>query len=114
MSKAKLAAALLASLTDSNKPKKINIPEFNGDIYIRQITVGEQAEFVEIIKQNKASDLAITFIFGVCDENGNRLFTIDDLEQVNKINFHTMMKIAKEINQFNGVTKDDVDYEKNS
>lgn len=113
MSKAKLATALLASLSEK-QTKKINIPEFEGDIYIRQITVGEQAELVETVEQGKASDLATTFIFGVCDENGNRLFSLDDLEQVNKINFHTMMKIAKEINQFNGVTKDDVDYEKNS
>lgn len=114
MSKASIATALLASLSVINKPKKINIAEFDGDIYIRQITVGEQEQIAKHLEKEKGNNMALSFIFGVCDEKGNRLFTIDDLDKISQINFKAMLSIIKEINKLNGLDIDSETQEKNS
>lgn len=114
MSKATLATALLASLSVINEPKKIKIAEFDGDIYIRQITVGEQEQIAKHLEKEKGNNMALSFIFGVCDEKGNRLFTIDDLDKISQINFKAMLSIIKEINKLNGLDIDSETQEKNS
>lgn len=114
MSKATLATALLAGLSAINEPKKINIADFNGDIYIRQITVGEQEQIAKYLEKEKGNNMALSFIFGVCDEKGNRLFTIDDLEKINQINFKAMLSVIKEINKLNGLDEKSETHEKNS
>lgn len=114
MSKASIATALLASLSVINEPKKINIAEFDGDIYIRQITVGEQEQIAKHLEKEKGNNMALSFIFGVCDEKGNRLFTIDDLDKISQINFKAMLSIIKEINKLNGLDIDSETQEKNS
>lgn len=114
MSKATLATALLASLSAINEPKKINIAEFDGDIYIRQITVGEQEQIAKHLEKEKGNNMALSFIFGVCDEKGNRLFTIDDLDKISQINFKAMLPIIKEINKLNGLDINSETEEKNS
>lgn len=114
MSKASIATALLASLSAINEPKKINIAEFDGDIYIRQISVGEQSQIAKYLKDDENNNMALSFIFGVCDEKGNRLFTFDDLDKINQINFKAMLSVIKEINKLNGLDIDTDDHEKNS
>ncbi|UZA15848.1 phage tail assembly chaperone family protein, TAC [Moraxella bovis] len=112
MSKATLATALLAGLSAINEPKKINIADFNGDIYIRQITVGEQEQIAKHLEKEKGNNMALSFIFGVCDEKGNRLFTIDDLDKINQINFKAMLSVIKEINKLNGLDEKSETHEK--
>lgn len=114
MSKAVIATALLAGLSAINQPKKINIDEFDGDIYIRQITVGEQEQIAKHLEKEKGNNMALSFIFGVCDNKGNRLFTIDDMEKINQINFKAMLSVIKEINKLNGLDIDSETHEKNS
>ncbi|ELA08734.1 hypothetical protein MOMA_09251 [Moraxella macacae 0408225] len=114
MSKATIANALLVGLSASNAPKKINILEFDGDIYIRQISVGEQAQIAKYLKDDENNNMALSFIFGVCDEKGNRLFDIGDLDKINQINFKAMLAVIKEINKLNGLDVDMDDHEKNS
>lgn len=113
MSKNTLKSTLISSLSAINKPQKITVPEFDGDLYIRQITVGEQEEIIKHLEKNKGNNMAISFIYAVCDENGNRLFGIDDLEDINQINFKVMLSITKEINKLNGLDIDSETHEKN-
>lgn len=112
MSKATYANTLLATLTAMNEPQKITIPEFDGDIYIRQISVGEQEQIAKYLEKQKGNNMALSFIFGVCDDKGNRLFTLDDLDKINQINFKAMLSVIKEINKLNGLDINTGEHEK--
>ena len=116
MTKATLATALLTSLI--NKPKQIHIPEFDGDIYIRKISVGEQKQLSEYLEKEKekgsdGNNMALSFVFGVCDKDGNLLFTHDDLDKINQIDFGAVLSVVKEINKLNGFDESMDDQEKN-
>lgn len=114
MSKAKLASALLTGLAVINEPKKINIPEFNGDLYIRQLTVQDQEQIATHIKKDEGHNMALSFVFGVCDEKGERLFDIDDLDKISQLNFKGVYSVIKEINKLNGLDENSETQEKNS
>ncbi|OAV09496.1 phage tail assembly chaperone family protein, TAC [Moraxella catarrhalis] len=109
---ATLATELLAGLSAINEPKKINIAEFDGDIFIRQISVGEQEQIAKQLEKEKGNNMALSFIFGVCDEKGNRLFSLDDLDSINQINFKAMLSVIKQINKLNGLDTDTDEHEK--
>lgn len=111
----KLATALLKKLSPANAPQKITISEL-GDIYIRPISISDQQQISRLLKDidPKSDDynitsIALTFIFGVCDEHGEFLFKPDDVEVVKQIKFKPMIEIFEQINKLNGidVKKDD-------
>lgn len=112
-----LATTLLKKLNPANTPEKITVSEL-GDIYIRQVSIGEQQQISKLLKgidpksdEYNITSIALTFIFGVCDEHGEFLFKPDDVEVVKQIKFKSMLDIVKEINELNGidVKKDDKD-----
>ena len=112
-----LATTLLKKLNPANTPKKITVSEL-GDICIRPISIGEQQQISKLLKDidPKSDDynitsLALTFIFGVCDEQGEFLFTPDDTEAIKQVGLNSMLEIVKQINKINGidVKKDDKD-----
>ena len=112
-----LATTLLKKLNPANTPEKITVSEL-GDIYIRQVSIGEQQQISKLLKgidpksdEYNITSIALTFIFGVCDEHGEFLFKPDDIEAVKQIKFKSMLDIVKEINELNGidVKKDDKD-----
>lgn len=117
-----LATTLLKKLNATNAPQKITVSEL-GDIYIRPISISDQQQISRLLKgiDPKSDDynitsIALTFIFGVCDEHGEFLFTPDDVEVVKQIKFKSMLDIVKEINELNGidVKKDDKDDKDNN
>ena len=112
-----LATTLLKKLNATNAPQKITVSEL-GDIYIRPISISDQQQISKLLKgiDPKSDDynitsIALTFIFGVCDEHGEFLFTPDDVEVVKQIKFKPMIEIFEQINKLNGidVKKDDKD-----
>ncbi len=112
-----LATTLLKKLNATNAPQKITVSEL-GDIYIRPISISDQQQISRLLKDidPKSDDynitsIALTFIFGVCDEYGEFLFTPNDVEVVKQIKFKPMIKIFEQINKLNGidVKKDDKD-----
>lgn len=114
-----LATTLLKKLNATNAPQKITVSEL-GDIYIRPISISDQQQISRLLKDidPKSDDynitsIALTFIFGVCDEHGEFLFKPDDVEVVKQIKFKPMIEIFEQINKLNGidVKKDDKDNE---
>lgn len=112
-----LATTLLKKLNATNAPQKITVSEL-GDIYIRPISISDQQQISKLLKgiDPKSDDynitsIALTFIFGVCDEHGEFLFTPDDVKVVKQIKFKPMIEIFEQINKLNGidVKKDDKD-----
>lgn len=114
MSKNNLAHALLSSLSAINAPKKITIDEFNGDVYIKQLSVKEQEAIATHVKACDTDHMALLFVYGVCDETGARLFDLDDIDKINQLNFKAVYAVIKQINALNGLDETIEAHEKNS
>jgi hypothetical protein len=114
---------------DDIKIKEIKVPVWDNTVFIKQLTRGQQDEYLKHQfnktsmqqqgkdqKINSEVDLfghdAFVCACGICDENGNRLFSFVDTKKLEEKNGEAIGFIASEIVKFSGIGKDIEDLEK--
>lgn len=104
--------------------KEIQVPEWGGTVFIRQLTRGEQDAYlkrqmgearVKTQRRDSSGEIAAASMFGhdaflcvcgICDENGSPLFSDKDVDQLKKKNGEVIGRIALEIVRFSGMAGD--------
>lgn len=93
-----------------NLPRQeIQIPEWEGSVWVRSLTVGERdqidSEFNAARSKGRTPDnlRARMIIKGCCDEAGQPLFTEADLQEINKLPATTLEKIFDSILKINRI-----------
>lgn len=95
------------------KVKKINIPEWGGEILLREPTGYERAEYEEMLTKSD-NDIELRKLRGICasrclvDEKGNRLFTDDQIEQLNKTSADALDRVLKSYDIMSQIKDDDI------
>lgn len=107
---------------DDLKRKKIDVPEWGGEIYVREMTGIESLEFDAWLADNKDNKkvlavgwhpLMVTLC--ACDDKGERLFSMADFEAIRKKNKTVLERIADAAIKLNKLGADDLEEEaKNS
>jgi len=104
--------------------KEVDVPEWGGSILIKQLTRGQQDEYLKRqfgsrMKQDakaRTQELDLSNMYGhdayllvcsVCDESGKSLFTASQIDALKQKNGEIIGRIAKEILQFSGMVEDD-------
>jgi hypothetical protein len=113
----------ILGLTDI-KIKEIEVPEWDGSVFIRQLSRGQVDEYFSRrfakseLKQrgrNQSEVESDVKLFGhdawlvaqgVCDEDGKRLFSNADVKKLEEKNANAIGKIAVEIVKFSGMSED--------
>lgn len=79
-----------------SKIEKVHITTLGGDVYVKEFVVADRNE---IQKHPESSYQTMLIIMGVCDENGERMFGVDDIESVEslpqKVADELLMAVAK-------------------
>ena len=104
--------------------KAVEVPEWGGSIYIRQLTRGEQDVYLkrqygntQLKQDTRAKNQEIkgfniyghdAFIcsMGICDEQGQSIFTQKDIVELDKKSGVVVGRLAKEIVEFSGMSGD--------
>lgn len=104
--------------------KEIHIPEWDGTVFIRQLTRAEQDEYLrrqfgdakirqagkqgsqEINLSNMYGHDAYVCACGICDSDGRSLFKVADVDALKKKNGDVIGRIALEIITFSGMAGD--------
>lgn len=94
--------------------KEVDVPEWGGSVFIRPITLGEQARLADLgIKHEKGSVMArlrnctlqlIQWV--VCDERGQRLFEPGDLDALLDKGASAFLRLQEEILTTSGLTRE--------
>jgi hypothetical protein len=102
------------------RTEKMEIPEWEGSVFIRELTGNERDEYElsivdpETNQVNKAGMRAILVVMTLVDEEGNKLFTLDDVDQVGALSSSALSKIFNKAAKLCGITEEDIaDLEKN-
>lgn len=110
------------------KTKEIEVPVWDVKMYIRQLTRGQQDEYMKrqlgglaVKQRGKAQEIeqniqvyghdAWIFVQGVCDEEGNRLFSDGDIAKINEKNGEAVGFVSSAIIEFSGMGQDVKDIE---
>lgn len=104
--------------------KEIEVPEWGGSVYIRQLTRGEQDAYLKrqygaaFMKQDpraRQQEIKGMSLYGhdtflcacaICDENGKAIFSQTDIAELEKKNGEVIGRLAKEIILFSGMAGD--------
>lgn len=116
-----LKAAIFATI-GAAIAEPVAVPEFGDNLQLKVsvMTVAERANFDEAYRLIKESERAINFrplllVFTVKDENGQAVFSVDDVEQIKQLNSLAVVRLSDVALRLNKMLKDDVEaHEKNS
>jgi len=104
--------------------KEIQVPEWGGSVYIRQLSRAQQDEYLKRqygetrLKQDskaKQQEISAVNIYGhdaylcmcgICDEEGKPLFNREDIDALKKKNGAVIGRIAMEIVRFSAMEMD--------
>jgi len=108
--------------TNDIKTKEIQVPEWNDSILIRQLTRGDQDEYMKrqfgkstIENKDKGQKITEFSIYGhdawlcthgICNPDGTLMFGDADIVELKKHNGEVIGRIAKEILEFSGMVED--------
>ena len=95
------------------KTQKVDIPEWNGHVYVRAMTSTERDAWeASILSQNGKTPANLRSKLAaqlVCDESGATLFTEQDIEALGKKNAAALDRIFTAVMGLNKITDDDLD-----
>lgn len=78
-------ATILAAINAASdiKTEKVNVPEWKTDVYLKVLTGTERDVFEATLGESRLSRGKF-LVLTLCDEDGNRLFTDEQVEVLNK------------------------------
>jgi len=99
---------------DDLKRRSVKVPEWGGDLYVREMTAMEAVVFDVWLYDNKdnkaeiASNYnAMLVMLSACDEAGHRIFEDSDLDVLRSKNPKVIGKIARAVEKLNKLGQDD-------
>lgn len=99
------------------KTEKVEVPEWGGDVYVREFTQAERTEFeVEsYLEEDKKKTDSLktmkikTVIMSTVDDKGNNLFTIKDFDVLNRKSACVIDRIWSEAWKLSGMQTGDIE-----
>ena len=86
---------------------EIKVPKWGGSIWVKSLSAREREEFEAALFGTGKLELhnirAKMASLAVCDENGNPLFTEEDIEELNKKNTAVLQKIFVKCQELSGI-----------
>ena len=102
---------------DDLKREAVDIPEWGGSIYVRELTGAERSELFALWKQDESDEKQVQDSFAIivatvrltaCAEDGKPLFNADDILRIRNLNAKVLDKIYKEAAKINGFGADGI------
>lgn len=105
------AAAILAA--DDIEVERVDIPEWNGFVYVRGMT-GRERDAWEVlasqIETGQAKNIRATLAaYCVCDEHGTRLFNDSQIADLGSKNGRALDRLMPVIKRVNAITDEEID-----
>lgn len=113
-----LKASLLAMAVSALQPVKFDCPEVKDEIYVKKMSLGEREAYFKRVIPLKENVNATAFVEVVCDKAGNKVFTDEDIADINKLPGTFVESVLNTFTKANGfdtnANKAVADAEKNS
>jgi hypothetical protein len=92
------------------KVQKVTLPDaaMNGTdhVYVRRLSALEASRLTVIADSDTLNSIVTTCIIGICDEDGNPLFTDADHDAVADMDFGTLNRCVEALMELNELTED--------
>lgn len=87
------------------KTKEVDVPEWGGAVCIRVISGADRDVFEQAYSEKKMDAFRTRFlVLTICDASGERVFTNDEVEALNKKSSKVLTRLFDEAWEFNAFT----------
>ena len=90
--------------TSHLKRELVEVPELGGAIYVRELNTAQYITFKDKVDEYREGEkksaeasvrlMALLVVFSVCNEQGEDLFTVDDVDKLMRLKISVLEKIA--------------------
>lgn len=88
----------------------VPVPELGGEMRVRGLSAYEQSVITKKVNQKQMDDLALVVcVMGCVDENGERIFTVEDKEALKTKPYAVLDRLAKKILELSGSGEDGIE-----
>lgn len=102
------AAEILAA--DDKGLTPVFVPKWGGTVYVAALSAGDREDWESQAQGTNRKDILTSFLVLVLrDENGNKLFTDDDIVKLREKNAAVMLDLMKRGQKLNALTDQDVE-----
>lgn len=88
---------------DDRKPVKLPVPEWGCDIFLKPLNGHERSRIVRAASSNDSTLYGLAVVLSACDEQGNKLFTEQDIPALNEKSGAVLDRVATVIVKANGL-----------
>ena len=87
------------------KQERINVPAWGGEVNVRELTAGEKERLEALYSGEHTGTIQATVVsMVVLDDNGERVFTDDDIGALSSMSGSAIQAIFKAATRLSGVT----------
>ena len=109
-----LTAQQILEVNDMPEAQVVNVPEWGGDVLVRPMTAGERDLYEQDIMASQAEGIvpnvrARLVSYVAVDEQGNRLFSAEDIEALSKKNATAIDRVFSKARSMNVISKADIE-----
>lgn len=81
----------------------VDCPEWGGEVRVRSLTAYEQSHISKLVAEDKRNEVTLKVVqFACVDEDGERIFSADDIKQLAMKSYTVIERIGKKIYQLTG------------
>lgn len=103
----------ILAVTD-RKIVEVQVPEWGGSVFVRSMSGAERDAFeFDQLANPKIHIRSRLVAFTACDETGQLLFTLQDMEQIGKKSCKPLDRLFEEAVRLNKISKEDIEDLKN-
>lgn len=103
--------------TDDLEKREVEVPRWNGSVYVRELTGRERDAFENEILTGDPNDPDVNtenlrarlLVRTLCDEDGERLFGDDEMDELAGKSGAVLSQLFEEAQDLNGMTADDME-----
>ena len=97
------------------KSEDIDVPEWGGKMRLREMTGADREEYAEAVSGRASHYREALIAFSAIDAQGNRVFTIEDVEALSRKSDRAIQRLAEAATRLSGIGRAAVeDARKNS
>lgn len=106
----------ILSANDLPEMKKVSVPEWGGEVFVKVMTGRERDAFEKAHLDTKGSDVRARMVAAtVCDETGKPLFSLNDVNALAAKSWIALNRVVEASSEINQVSEAAIaDLEKNS
>ena len=102
LSKSQILAA------DDQRFDSVSCPEWGGDVRVRGLTAYEQSYIAKLVGDEKKNEVTLKVVqFGCVDEEGEKMFTADDMAVLKTKSYAVIERLGKRILELTGLGDQD-------